>query len=91
MKHKWFEIGIQLGVPRNILKQFKSEDDPLSASVDYWLKGNVVESAVPISYQSLVTALKSKHVGEPALAEETSKKYCQQQIEVEKGQASFFQ
>ena len=85
MRHKWFEIGIQLSIPRNTLKQFKNEDDPLSAAVDYWLKGNVVDSAVPVSWKSIITALKSKHVGEPALAEEIKKKYCQQDTTIVKG------
>ena len=82
--HKWFKIGIQLGIPRNLLKQFANETDPLSAAVDYWLKGNAKESAVPVAWKSIVEVLKSKYVGEPALAEEVSKKYCQL---VEKGQA----
>lgn len=78
MRHKWFLIGIQLGIPRNTLKQFENEADPFSAAVDYWLKGNVKDSGVPISWKSIVTALKSRYVGEPALAEELNKKYQQQ-------------
>ena len=85
VKYKWFEIGIQLGIPRNTLKQFEKEADPLSAAVDYWLKGNAVESAVPVSWKSIVIALKSAYVGEPALAEKIDKKYCQQSFK-EQGQ-----
>ncbi len=76
IKTKWFNVGIQLGIPRSKLKEFEEERDPLSAVVDYWLEGNVTEPVVPISWKSIVAALISKHVGEPGLAEEISKKYC---------------
>ncbi len=78
IKTKWFEIGIQLGIPRNKLKEFEEERDPLSAVVDYWLRENVTEPVVPVSWKSIAAALKSKYVGEPGLAELISKKYCQQ-------------
>ncbi len=85
IKIKWYEIGIQLGIPRNKLLEFKKEDDPLSAVVDYCLRGNV-ESVDPISWKSIVAALKSEYVGEPGLAEQISKKHCQQEdIKVEEG------
>ena len=85
IKTKWFEVGVQLGIPRNKLLEFKKEDDPLSAVVDYWLKGNVTDSVVPISWQSIVATLKSEYVGEPGLAERINKKYCLTD-DVEKGQ-----
>ena len=75
-------IGVQLGIPKNKLKEFKKEDDPLSEVVDYWLSGNVTESVVPISWKSVVAALKSGHVGEPGLAEEICTKH---DAKVEKG------
>ena len=64
--HKWFKIGVQLGIPYNKLKEFEKEDDPLSAAVNYWLSGNVKE--VPVSWSSIVAALESSHVGETGLA-----------------------
>ncbi len=76
IKTKWFNVGIELGIPRSKLLEFKDECDPLSAVVDYWLKGNVTEAVVSISWKSIVKALKSENVGEPELAEEISKKYC---------------
>ncbi len=84
---KWFRIGIQLGIPRSKLEKFKKdEDDPLSAVVDYWLQGNITESVSPISWNSIVAALKSEYVGEPGLAEKISKKYCEQEdTKIEKG------
>ncbi len=78
IKTKWHLIGIQLGIPRCKLLEFKKEEDPLSAVVDYWLQGNVTESVSPISWKSILAALKSEYVGEPGLAEQLSKKYCQQ-------------
>ena len=78
IKTKWFEFGIQLGISRNKLLEFEKERDPLSAVIDYWLRGNVTESSALISWQSIVAVLKSKYVGETGLAEEISKEYCQQ-------------
>ena len=74
--HKLFKIGVQLGVPHHKLKEFEKEADPLSAVIDYWLSGNV--EGVPVSWRSIVAALKSNHVGETGLANRISRKYCQQ-------------
>ena len=75
---KWFRIGVRLGIPRHVLKQFKrDEEDPLSAVVECCLQGNATEATKPFSWQSIVEALKSDYVGEPGLAEEIRKKYCQ--------------
>ncbi len=87
IKTQWVEVGIQLGIPRSKLLEFEEVRDPLSAVVDYCLKGNVSESAVTVSWQSIVKALKSRHVGESGLAEEIRKKYCQGE-DTAKGQTS---
>ena len=87
--HKWFKIGVQLGVSRGKLKEFEKEDDPLSAVIDYWLNCNVKDSEVSVSWRSVVAALESSHVGETGLASRISKKYCpmhQLQDEAIKGQ-----
>ena len=73
---EWFKIGIQLGIPRYKLQKFTNETDPLSAVVNYWLQGGVTELVVPISWESIVAALKSEYVGEPGLAERIYSKYC---------------
>ena len=67
--------------------EFQQGLDPLSAVMDYWLRGNITEPAVPISWKSIVMTLKSEYVGEPGLAEHISKKHCYQQVnaDVEKG------
>ena len=72
--HKRFEIGIQLGIPRGKLEKFEKKDDPLSAIIDFWLRGNVKD--VPVSWRSIVAALESSHVDEAGLANRISKKYC---------------
>ena len=76
--YKWSEIGVQLGIPRYKLMEFKKEDDPLAAAVDYWLNGNV--EGVPVSWRSVVAALKFS--GETGLAKRISEKFCPQQDNV---------
>ena len=75
MKYKWFEIGIQLGVPHHKLMEFRKEEDSLSAAIDYCLRGNV--EGAPLSWASVVKALQSSHVGETGLAKRIKNKYCQ--------------
>lgn len=74
VKHKQSKIGIQLGIPLHKLEEFERERDPLSASIDYWLKGNV--EGVPVTWQSIVDALSSPHVDEKGLAQDIARKYC---------------
>ena len=74
---KYSQIGIQLGISLNKINEFERERDPLAAIVNFWLRGNV--ESVPVSWKSIVEALKSKHVGETGLANTISKKYCQEE------------
>ena len=79
-----------MGIPHHVLKKFEKENDPLAAAVNYWLKGNAKESGVPLSWKSIVAALKDDSVGEAGIANEISKKYCQpQDSEDKKGQKHF--
>lgn len=57
------------------MKKIEDEEDPLSAMIDYWLKGNVVGSE--ISWKTIVAALKAEAVGEMELADEIATRYCQ--------------
>ena len=82
VKYLWFEIGVQLGVPRYKLKEFRKEDDPLAATVDYWLCGNV--EGVQVSWESVVAALNSTHVGETGLANRINRKYQHQPRDLRK-------
>ena len=75
--HKWFKIGVQLGISHSKLKDFEREVDPLSAVINYWLNDNV--ERVPVSWNSVVEALKSKYVGEAGLANKIRMEYCQKQ------------
>lgn len=79
VKHKAYEIGIQLGIPDSKLKQFEKEGRLLSDVVNYWLCRNVLET--PITWNSVVAALKSEQVGEQGLAETLLKKYCTQPVD----------
>ncbi len=63
--------------------EFKKEDDPLSAAIDYWLK-----NISSISWKTIVAAVKSDHVGETGLAETICEKYCHQKVpEIQNGKA----
>ena len=72
-KHKWFEIGMQLGLPYHKLEEFKEKRDPLAAVIDYWLRLNVKD--VPVTWRSIVDALKSDQVDESGLAKSIEEKY----------------
>ena len=85
VKYKWFSIGIQLRVPYHKLKEFENEANPLEETVNYFRKGNV--EGVPLSWDSIATALKSDHVGEPALAKHLQNVYTQQGHEPQQGAA----
>ena len=80
MKTKYHNIGIQLGIPSYKLKQLEREEDPLEASLSFWLSGNV--GGVPRVWQSVVKVLRSDMVGESGLAEVISEKYCQRGMSV---------
>ena len=85
VKHKAYEIGIQLGIPRSKMLVFKQEGDVLSAAIDYWLCGNVEDDDIPVAWSSIVAALKSNQVGEIGHATAIAKKYCGQK-KISKGQ-----
>ncbi len=62
VKHKYCEIGVQLGIPYDKLHEFKN---PFMDLLHYWLNGNV--EGVPVCWSSVVEALCSNHVGERGL------------------------
>lgn len=84
IRHKWFLIGVQLGVARHVLKQFqKSEEDPLSAVIDYWLNGNA-DPAISICWKSVIEAVEA--VQESGLAAKIRNNYCHESADqLEKG------
>ena len=87
--HKWFKIGIQLGIPYETLKKFEEEEDPFSAVMDHWLKGTSADVAIPVSWHSLMGVMKGDAVNELRLATKIRKKYCRPEvIKVDRGQYS---
>ena len=80
VKHKAYEIGIQLSISHSKLMELKQQqEDFLAAALDFWLCGNIPD--VPITWKFLVDALKSAHVDEAGCANRIKAKYCN-----EKGQ-----
>ena len=71
VQHKYFEVFIALGVPHHKLKEFEKEADPMAASVDYWLKGNVEDAEH--SWMSVVKGLRIAE--EKELAEQIEGKF----------------
>ena len=72
---KWYDIGLELKVPVNILDsiegQFGNHSDKLRETLQIWLK-----TATEPSWQDVVGVLKSPVVGEPKLASDIESKYC---------------
>ncbi len=72
---------MHIGIPYDRLKCFREEDDPLEALFDYCFRGNKAETNFKFfSWSCIVAALKSRDVGEIDLAEAIAKKYCQQEL-----------
>ena len=73
LRHIWRKISIQLGISSNHLHVFeKSDDDPFTESLDFWLNGN---TDVPVTWGSVVAALESPHVGECVFAKRLREKW----------------
>ena len=77
MSHKWFDIGLQLDVPKYQLSIIEADTTgvkkQLQAMLDYWM--NNATDPLP-SWEVLVDALKAPTVGESRLAKELEEKYC---------------
>ena len=71
--HDWFEIGVELGIPRSKLREWRKLDDPLTAVLDYWVRGDA--GGAPPSWEALAEALESPRA---ALASRIRSKYCGQ-------------
>ena len=77
MAYKAEKIAIELGIPFCKIEMFKKDGDFFATTMDFWLKGNIVN--VPITWEYLVTSLESDYVSEIGLAVDIKKKYCQKQ------------
>ena len=75
---KWFEIGTQLNVPQSQLRQFeqhhsnKAPTRLLNEVIYYWIK-----NGENVSWECIITALKSDYIQERGLAEKLTKKFIQ--------------
>ena len=71
---KWHNIGIQLGLHESDLKSIESnyprQNDRLREMICKWLQNKVA------TWGKMVSALKSRTVGEGYLAEQLESKYC---------------
>ena len=76
LQHKWYDLGIALGVPEHKLKEFKSTSSPFSETISYWLKGNCEGEGVPICWETVVKTLQTPLIGEFGLAKTLQAKYC---------------
>ena len=90
MKIKWREIGIQLGIELSELKGFEMSHTVaiplhlLSEVLSYWIDEH---TDVPVTWESLITVLKSPSVDENVLAERMHSKYCQNDVKEVKSKA----
>ena len=70
MMTKWYRIGVQLGIDEAKLKEiendYPSTDRRFSEVISFWLDGN---TAVSVSWTSLIVSLGQPFVGEIGLAE----------------------
>ena len=75
--HKWFNIGLQLDVPKSRLKIIETDrlgsEERMRTMLDYWI--NNATNPLP-SWEVLVGALKAPTVGESRLAKELEERYC---------------
>ena len=87
--HKWFPIGVQLGISVQTLSVIRREHhdnatDCLTEMLQRWLTSI---SSLP-TWSGLVQALSSAPVGEKRLAEEIRERYCHQDGEQATGPAA---
>ena len=75
--HKWFNIGLQLDVPKSRLNIIKTDrpgaEEQMCTMLDYWLDN---APKLHQSWKFLVNALKAPTVGQCRLANELEEKYC---------------
>ena len=77
VSHKWFRIGLQLGVPGIRLETIQTDTsgamNGLQAMLHYWM--NNTTDTLP-SWKVLVNALRAPDIGERKLARELEERYC---------------
>ena len=88
IRHKWYDIGVELDMSPSTLDAIKTENSNntavcLTEMLKKWLSG--VSS--PPTWSGLIQALSSEPVGEKRLAEEIREQYCHQDGEQATGPA----
>ena len=77
VKHRWYRIGVQLGLPISALDriqfQHKSDDDTSEAFIEMLKKWFKMDTAH--TWTAIVKALKSADLQEDTLADDILKKY----------------
>ena len=83
--HKWFQIGVQLGVSESKLHQIESNHNTVerrfSEVISFWLNGN---TQVATNWKSLVAILESSFVDEKGLANKLREKGGMMEIQDQK-------
>ena len=75
MAHKWFDMGLQLGMRRAELEIIKSNYDHDCKGACRQMFTEWLNTDTKQSWQKVLIALSSKSVGKKNLAEELAKKY----------------
>jgi hypothetical protein len=75
LKHRWFDVGFALGIPRYKLRKFEGSEHPFSSMIDYWVGGGCGEG-VSVSWRAVVKALETDLIRENQLAKTIQAKYC---------------
>ena len=69
--NRWYDFGLNLGIPRRILDQYRLQPGPLNAVIEFWHRGNV-DGGPPVTWQSVVDTL--RRIDEIGLAKELQSK-----------------
>ena len=77
---KWFDLGIELGLPKSDLQHIKLKNredlkECLKKMLTTWLKLDAMRKRENITWATLVEALKSEIVNEKDIADKIAKKY----------------
>ena len=76
---KWYNFGISLGIPYHKLESFRQNNSrqPLFEVIAYWHDGNVNGPMQPVTWDSIVTALRLTDAR--GLADEIEADYCRRE------------
>ena len=77
VRHKWYDIGVELNIPYHTLNVIEKDHpnncaDCLRKMLEHWL----TRTTPAPSWSGLVEALSSEPVGEQRLASQIQSKYC---------------